>query len=62
MSGYYIGNSDINPGEYREDQPVEGDFPEGYFRVSAVVGVCYYSAGSTPARSALNRAGWGGIV
>jgi hypothetical protein len=34
--GYYIGNSDINPQDFDDDEPVAGDFPEGTFRVSAV--------------------------
>ena len=40
-TGYYIGNSDIDPEEWDEDQEVEGDFPEGTFGVYAVKGIKY---------------------
>lgn len=39
--GYYIGHSDINPDEFEDDQPVAGDFDEGYFAVYKVPGVVY---------------------
>ena len=33
--GYYIGNSDIDPDEWDDDEPVTGDFNEGWFAVYA---------------------------
>ena len=34
--GYYIGNSDINPDDFENNQLVQGEFPEGSFRVSKI--------------------------
>ena len=39
--GYYIGNSDIEPEDFSDDEFVGGDFPEGTFGVYAVEGVKY---------------------
>ena len=39
--GYYIGNSDIVPEDYSDDELVSGDFGEGTFAVYAVPGVQY---------------------
>ena len=33
--GFYIGNSDIDPSAYKDDEPVEGTFEEGTFAVKA---------------------------
>lgn len=32
-TGFYIGNSDIEPDDYGDDCPVIGEFPEGIFGV-----------------------------
>ena len=39
--GYYIGNSDIVPEEWGDEQAVEGDFPEGTFGAYPANGVDY---------------------
>ncbi len=39
--GFYIGNSDIDPDEFKDGQLVEGDFPEGTFKVCALPGKIY---------------------
>lgn len=39
--GYYIGNSDIDPDDYKDDDRVEGEFGEGTFRVCGIVGKNY---------------------
>jgi len=35
--GYYIGNADINPADYKSTELVQGEFPEGTFAVHALV-------------------------
>jgi hypothetical protein len=40
-AGYYIGNSDINPEYYKDEDIVEGDFLEGTFGVYAIKGIKY---------------------
>lgn len=39
--GFYIGNSDICPDDFKDDALVGGDFGEGRFGVYAVEGVEY---------------------
>lgn len=39
--GYYIGDSDINPDEFTDDEVVMGNFPEGSFTVYEVKGNKY---------------------
>lgn len=46
-SGFYIGNADIDPDDYSDNQSVEGEFPEGIFRVSAIAGARYSSANAS---------------
>jgi hypothetical protein len=41
QSGYYIGNSDINPDDFEPTEICIGEFPEGNFRVTGVVGYEY---------------------
>lgn len=36
--GYYIGDSDINPDEFTDDEVVMGSFPEGNYTVYGVKG------------------------
>lgn len=40
-SGFYIGNSDIDPNEFKDEQLVQGEFPEGTFQVCAAEGQSY---------------------
>ena len=40
-SGFYIGNSDIQPADFADDQAVEGEFPEGHFAVYAAPKIKY---------------------
>lgn len=40
-SGYYIGNSDINPDDFADDALCDGEFGEGTFRVSSIPGQRY---------------------
>jgi hypothetical protein len=39
--GYYIGNSDIDPDAYGDDEVVSGEFDEGNFFVFKLNGVKY---------------------
>jgi len=39
--GYYIGDSDIQPDEFADDEVVMRDFPEGSYTVYEVVGQTY---------------------
>lgn len=39
--GYYIGNSDIQPEDYRDEDSVESVFPEGSMSVHRVIGISY---------------------
>ena len=39
--GYYIGDSDINPNEFDDNEVVMGDFPEGKYVVYGVKGHKY---------------------
>jgi hypothetical protein len=38
---YYIGNSDITPNDYRDEDPVDSEFDEGVFSVRAAPGQNY---------------------
>jgi len=38
---YYIGNSDISLEDFKDDDIVAGDFPEGFFEVRRAKGVIY---------------------
>lgn len=39
--GYYIGNSDIDPDNFEDDDIIEGEFDEGTYGVYPVKGVSY---------------------
>lgn len=39
--GFYIGNSDIQPNDFKDGQTVSGEFDEGSYGVYAVEGVEY---------------------
>jgi hypothetical protein len=40
-SGYYIGDSDIDPDDYAEDDLIQGELDDGFFNVTGVVGQKY---------------------